>query len=123
MLGKLIDDLTMGRIKLENLISWFYLILAIIFEVSGTSCMKLSQEFTKLVPSILIFVFYGLCLTFLTLSLRTIPVSIVYSIWAGLGTLLIASISVIWFDESLTVIKVVSMLLIVLGILGLNWES
>ena len=119
----MIDDLTMGRIKLENLISWFYLILAIIFEVSGTSCMKLSQEFTKLVPSILIFVFYGLCLTFLTLSLRTIPVSIVYSIWAGLGTLLIASISVIWFDETLTVIKVVSMLLIILGIIGLNWES
>lgn len=109
-------------IKLEKLISWFYLILAITFEVSGTTCMKLSQEFTKLIPSIFIFVLYGLCLTFLTLSLRTIPVSIVYSIWAGLGTLIIAVISVIWFDETLTLIKIISMFLIIVGIAGLNWQ-
>ncbi len=102
------------------LISWLYLIAAIIFEVSGTTCMKLSEEFTKIVPSIFIFVFYGLCLTFLTLSLRTIPVSIVYSIWAGLGTLVIATISVIWFNESFTLIKIISMSFIIIGIIGLN---
>jgi small multidrug resistance pump len=75
------------------LISWLYLIAAIIFEVSGTTCMKLSEEFTKIIPSIFIFVFYGLSLTFLTLSLRTIPVSIVYPIWAGLGTLIIVGLT------------------------------
>jgi small multidrug resistance pump len=55
--------------------------------------MKLSEEFTKIIPSIFIFVFYGLSLTFLTLSLRTIPVSIVYPIWAGLGTLIIVGLT------------------------------
>jgi small multidrug resistance pump len=102
------------------LISWLYLIAAIIFEVSGTTCMKLSEEFTKIIPSIFIFVFYGLCLTFLTLSLRTIPVSIVYSIWAGLGTIAIATISIIWFNESFTLVKIISMSLIIMGIIGLN---
>lgn len=102
------------------LTSWLYLIAAIIFEVAGTTCMKLSQEFTKIIPSMLIFVFYGLCFMFLTLSLRTIPVSIVYSIWAGLGTLIIAIISVIWFHESFTMIKIISMSLIIMGVIGLN---
>jgi small multidrug resistance pump len=102
------------------LISWLYLIAAIIFEVSGTTCMKLSEEFTKIVPSIFIFVFYGLCLIFLTLSLRTIPVSIVYSIWAGLGTIAIAIISIIWFNDSFTLVKIVFMSLIIIGIIGLN---
>jgi small multidrug resistance pump len=102
------------------LISWLYLIAAIIFEVSGTTCMKLSEEFTKIIPSIFIFVFYGLCLTFLTLSLRTIPVSIVYSIWAGVGTLIIVAISVIWFHESLTVVKIISMSFIIIGVISLN---
>ncbi|WP_438501828.1 SMR family transporter [Cuspidothrix issatschenkoi] len=55
--------------------------------------MKLSEEFTKIIPSIFIFVFYGLSLTFLTLFLRTIPVSIVYPIWAGLGTLIIVGLT------------------------------
>jgi small multidrug resistance pump len=55
--------------------------------------MKLSEEFTKIIPPIFIFVFYGLSLTFLTLSLRTIPVSIVYPIWAGLGTLIIVGLT------------------------------
>jgi small multidrug resistance pump len=105
------------------LISWLYLIAAIVFEVSGTTCMKLSAEFTKIVPSILIFVFYGLSLIFLTLSLRTIPMSIVYSIWAGLGTLIIASISAIWFHESFTFVKILSMSFIILGIIGLNFAE
>ncbi|MEI6445919.1 MAG: multidrug efflux SMR transporter [Nostocales cyanobacterium ELA583] len=102
------------------LISWLYLIAAIVFEVSGTTCMKLSEEFTKIIPSMFIFVFYGLCLTFLTLSLRTIPMSVVYSIWSGLGTLIIATISVIWFHESLTLVKIISMSFIIIGIIGLN---
>ncbi|WP_234300891.1 DMT family transporter [Sphaerospermopsis aphanizomenoides] len=102
------------------LISWLYLMIAIIFEVSGTTCMKLSEEFTKLIPSILIFVFYGLCLTFLTLSLRKLEVSIVYAVWSGVGTLIITSIGIVWFRESFTLIKVMSIFLIIMGVIGLN---
>jgi small multidrug resistance pump len=94
--------------------------IAILFEVSGTICMKLSEEFTKIVPSIFIFVFYGLCLTFLTLSLRKLEVSIVYAVWAGLGTILISSIGVVWFRESFTVVKFISIFLIIVGVIGLN---
>jgi small multidrug resistance pump len=101
-------------------ISWIYLFAAIIFEVLGTTCMKLSQGFTKIVPSVLIFVFYGLCFSFLTLALKRIEVSVAYSVWAGLGTILIASIGIIWFRESVTFIKLMSIGLIIMGVIGIN---
>jgi small multidrug resistance pump len=101
-------------------ISWIYLFAAIIFEVLGTTCMKLSQGFTKIVPSVLIFVFYGLCFSFLTLALKRIEVSVAYSVWAGLGTVLIASIGIIWFSESVTFIKLMSIGLIIMGVIGIN---
>jgi small multidrug resistance pump len=101
-------------------INWIYLIAAILFEVSGTTCMKLSQGFTKTVPSVLIFIFYGLCFTFLTLSLKRLEVSVAYSVWAGLGTILVATIGIIWFRESATLIKLVSIALIIVGVIGIN---
>ena len=100
--------------------SWIYLIAAILFEVSGTTCMKLSQGFTKIGYSILIVVFYGLCFTFLTLALKKLEVSVAYSVWAGLGTVLIAIIGIIWFRESATFIKLLSIALIIMGVIGIN---
>jgi small multidrug resistance pump len=79
--------------------------IAIVFEIARITCMKLSEELTKLVPSILIFVLYGLCLTFLTLSLRKLEVSIVYAFWSGLGTIVVTSIGIVWFRESLYTYK------------------
>lgn len=102
------------------LTSWIYLILAILFEVSGTTCMKLSEGFTKIVPSVLIFVFYGLCFTFLTFALKKLEVSVAYAVWAGLGTILVALIGIIWFRESATFIKLVSISLIIIGVIGIN---
>ncbi|MFN6488334.1 MULTISPECIES: DMT family transporter [unclassified Nostoc] len=100
--------------------SWIYLLMAILFEVSGTTCMKLSQGFTKIVPSVLIFVFYGLCFTFLTLALKKMELSVAYSVWAGLGTILIALIGIVWFRESATLIKLVSIALVIIGVIGIN---
>ncbi|MEH2313611.1 MAG: multidrug efflux SMR transporter [Nostoc sp.] len=100
--------------------SWIYLIAAILFEVSGTTCMKLSQGFTRILPSVLIFVFYGLCFTFFTFALKRIEVSVAYSVWAGLGTVLIAIIGIIWFRESATFIKLMSIALIIIGVIGIN---
>ncbi|MBH8554721.1 multidrug efflux SMR transporter [Nostocaceae cyanobacterium CENA357] len=100
--------------------SWLYLIAAIIFEVSGTTCMKLSEGFTKTVPSILIFVFYGICFTFLTFALKRLEVSVAYAVWSGLGTTLIATIGVLWFRESFTPVKFLSIILIIIGVIGLN---
>jgi len=100
--------------------TWLYLTLAILLEVSGTTCMKLSQGFTKLVPSILLFVFYTLSMGMLTLALKKIDVSVAYAVWSGAGTALIATIGVLWFKEPLTALKLISLGLIILGVVGLN---
>jgi small multidrug resistance pump len=97
-----------------------YLLLAILFEVAGTTSMKLSNGFEKMTPSIFIFVFYIVSFVFLTLSLKRLEVSLAYAIWAGLGTFLIALIGVFFFQESMTVIKACSLLLIITGVIGLK---
>ncbi len=99
---------------------WIYLILAILLEASGTTCMKLSGGFTQIFPSIFMFIFYALCFSSLTLALKKIDISIAYAIWSGLGTFLIATIGVLWFKEPVTALKIISLGLIVLGVLGLN---
>jgi small multidrug resistance pump len=99
---------------------WLYLALAILLEVSGTTCMKLSEGFTKVVPSILLFVFYTLSFGMLTLALKRIDVSVAYAVWSGVGTALIATIGVLWFKEPITLLKLVSLALIVGGVVGLN---
>jgi small multidrug resistance pump len=97
-----------------------FLLLAILFEVSGTTCMKLSQGFTRLWPSIGLGVFYATSLAFLTLALKRIDVSVAYAVWSGLGTALIAVIGIAVFREPLTALKISSIVLIVLGVVGLN---
>jgi small multidrug resistance pump len=100
--------------------AYLYLLLAIVLEVCGTTSMKLSQGFTRLLPSVLIFVFYGLSFTLLTVVLKKIEVSIAYAIWSGVGTALIATLGILYFKESLTLLKLVSLALVILGVIGLN---
>ncbi|MFZ5865284.1 MAG: DMT family transporter [Thermodesulfobacteriota bacterium] len=103
--------------------SWIYLIIAILFEVAGTTSMKLSDGLTKLLPSILIFVFYSVSFTALTLCLRHLDVSVAYAVWSGLGTALIAAIGMAYFKEPLTIFKVFSIGLIVVGVICLNLSN
>ncbi|MFY9553656.1 MAG: multidrug efflux SMR transporter [Blastocatellia bacterium] len=100
--------------------TWLYLVLAILLEVSGTTCMKLSDGFTKVVPSILLFVFYTLSFGMLTLALKRLDVSVAYAVWSGVGTALIATIGVLWFKEPLTALKLISLALIIVGVVALN---
>jgi small multidrug resistance pump len=100
--------------------SWLYLVLAIVLEVSGTTSMKLSQGFTQMLPSMLMFLFYGLSLGALTLALKSIDVSVAYAVWSGLGTALIATVGVLWLKEPLNTLKIVSLMLIIIGVIGLN---
>ncbi len=99
---------------------WFYLTCAILLEIAGTTSMKLSHGFTKIVPSILIFVFYATSFVALTLALKKIDVSIAYAIWSGVGTALIAIIGIAYFREPATIVKILSILLIIIGVVGLN---
>lgn len=99
---------------------YFLLLLAIGFEVCGTTCMKLSQSFSKFLPSILIFVFYAMSFFFFTLALKGLDVSIAYAIWAGLGTALITIVGIFWFKESVNTLKMLSLFIVVVGVIGLN---
>lgn len=107
---------------MENKIglSWFYMMLAILTEVAGTTAMKLSEGFTQMKPSILIFLFYALSLTFLTLSLKRLELGFAYAIWSGIGTLLIFMIGIAFFHDAITPLKSVSLLFIIIGVLGLK---
>ena len=99
---------------------WIYLILGVIAEVSGATAMKMSQGFTRLIPSILIFIFYGLSLTLATLSLKSIKVGVAYAVWAGLGVAIISLISIFWFKETTSLIKTIAVLMILSGVIILN---
>jgi small multidrug resistance pump len=99
---------------------WLALAAAIALEVSGTISMKLSDGFTRLVPSVLIFVFYTASFAVLTLALKKIDVSVAYSIWAGVGTALIATVGILYFKETFSLMKVFSIFLIIAGVVGLN---
>ncbi len=100
--------------------SWFYLASAIVFEIAGTTSMKLSEGLTRLIPSILIFVFYGFSFLVFTMAIKKIDLSVAYAIWAGAGTALIAIIGIAHFREPLTLVKVVSIGLIIIGVAGLK---
>ena len=82
--------------------------------------MKLSDGFTKLLPSILMFVFYAASFAVLTLALKKIDVSVAYAVWAGMGTALIAAIGMLYFKEPFSALRVLSILLIIAGVVGLN---
>ena len=99
---------------------WFLLALAIALEAAGTTCMKLSGGFKEIVPSVLVFVFYGLSFTAFIYALKTIDLSISYAIWAGVGLALIAAIGILYFREPVTVPKMVFMGLIIIGVIGLS---
>ena len=80
---------------------YLYLAVAIVFEVIGTSALKASDTFTRLVPSLVTLTAYAVSFTFLALSLRAIPVGIAYAIWAGVGIVLIALVGWLWFKQPL----------------------
>lgn len=99
---------------------WVYLVLAISFEVAGTTFMKLSEGFTKTAPSVAMFLFYILSLVALTFALKKFEVSTAYAIWSGLGTALITVVGIVIFKESINIVKVLSIALIVIGVVGLQ---
>lgn len=102
---------------------WFFLAVAILLEVAGTMCMKLSDGFTRLIPSIMLFVFYAVSFAALTFSLKKIDLSIAYSVWAGVGTALVALVGMVYFREPLTMVKSASICLIIIGVVGLYLDK
>ena len=102
------------------MIGWVYLVSAIVFEVLGTTAMKLSEGFSKTMPSLAMGLFYLLSLGMLTLALKKFDVSVAYAIWSGLGTALITLIGIWYFKEPATLLKLGSIALIIIGVVGLH---
>jgi small multidrug resistance pump len=102
---------------------WILLIVAIVLEVAGTTNMKLSEGFSKFVPSMLVLFFYALSIIALTFAVNRLDVSVAYAVWSGMGTALVAVIGLWFFQESLTSVKVVALGLIVVGVMMLHLTS
>ena len=102
---------------------WLFLVIAILTEVVGTSLMKASQGLTRLVPTLFMFVLYGISFVFMALALKKIEVGIAYAIWSGLGTALIAMIGITWFRESFNLPKLAGLVLIIGGVVLLNLKG
>lgn len=102
---------------------YIFLIVSILFEIIGSACLKLSEGFTNLVPSLLLILFYGLSFTFIIFALKTISLSVGYSIWAGLGTAGAAIVGVFLFQETLSGINFVGLLVIISGVILMNMKT
>ena len=103
--------------------AWLLLAIAILAEVIGTSALKASAGFSRLVPSAVVVAGYGTAFYFLSLTLRHIPVGIAYAVWSGAGTVLIALIGVIAYRQKLDPAAILGISLIVAGVLVLNLFS
>ena len=97
-----------------------YLALAIIAEVVATSALKSSQEFTRLMPSVVVILGYGIAFYLLSLVLKTIPIGVAYAIWAGVGIALVTIVSAILFKQMPDAPAVIGIALIVSGVVVIN---
>ena len=102
---------------------WIFLILAIVSEVIATSFLKSTEGFTKLWPSIIVLVGYCAAFYFLSLTLDTIPIGVVYAIWSGVGIAAIAIVSVFVFDQKIDLAGFIGMGLIIAGVIVLRLFS
>lgn len=102
---------------------WAWLFLAILLEVAATVFLKLSDGFTKFAPTAVMAVLYLLSFLPMALALRGMDVGVAYAVWSAVGTSALAIIGMLLFKESVSVLKVVSIVLIVVGVISLNLSS
>ena len=103
--------------------SYFYLALAIAAEVAGTSLLKATEEFTKLVPTTLLIIFYAMSFWLMTLALRDLPLGVVYAVWSGLGIVLVAIIGALVYKEMPDLGSIIGMALIISGVVVMHLFS
>lgn len=93
---------------------------AILFEVSGTVMLRLSDGMSKLAPAVAVVVFYGASFYFLALVIKRIDIGVTYAVWAGAGTAIVAVVGVLIWDEPVNALKVASIVAVIAGVIGLN---
>lgn len=100
--------------------AYVFLLGAILSEVAGTLALKFSDGFSKLVPSVIVVIAYALSFFLLSYALKKLGIGTAYAIWSGLGTALVVMMGIILFKEDASLIKILSVMLIILGVIGLN---
>ncbi|QDL54492.1 DMT family transporter [Rhodoferax aquaticus] len=103
--------------------NWFYLAAAIVFEVIATSALKATEGFTRLWPSSMVVVGYGLAFYFLSLTLRQTPIGVAYAIWSGVGVVLVSIAGWVLYQQRLDAAAVIGIAFIITGVLVLNLFS
>ncbi|HHV49951.1 MAG TPA: multidrug efflux SMR transporter [Rhodocyclaceae bacterium] len=99
---------------------WFYLGLAIVFEVIATTALKATTGFSRLWPSLLVVTGYAGAFYFLSLSLRSVPIGVAYAVWSGAGVALIALLAWLVHGQALNLAACAGIALIVAGVIVLN---
>jgi len=102
---------------------WIYLITAILAEVVATSSLKLSEGFTRLVPSIIVVVGYSISFYFLSLALKFIHLGMAYAIWCGVGVMLVTLVGWFFYKQSVDIPAIIGITLIFAGVLAINLFS
>jgi small multidrug resistance pump len=100
--------------------TYLFLIGAIFCEVAGTMLLPISQNFTKLIPTSLLTIFYLTAFYLLTFVVNKLPIAIVYATWSGLGIFTIALLGYIFFRQNISWQGIIGLLLIVLGVIMVN---
>lgn len=103
--------------------AWVYLAIAGLFECGWAIGLKYTDGFTKLVPSLLTVTAMAISFWLLSTAMKTIPVGTAYAVWTGIGAVGVAILGMVLFDESRDIMKVICLLLIVSGIVGLKLIS
>ena len=103
-----------------TIIAYGYLAIAIICEVVGTTFLVKSEQFTRLVPTLIMGVLYVISFYLLTQAIKTIPLGIAYALWGGLGIVLTSLVGVFFFKQSLDAAAVVGIAMIVGGVVVMN---
>jgi small multidrug resistance pump len=99
---------------------WLALAIAIAAEVIATSAMKASNEFTQLVPTLIGVVGYGTAFYFMTINMRVLPIGIMYTIWSGMGIVLISIVGWLVYKQNLDAPALIGMALIIAGAVIIN---
>ncbi len=100
--------------------AWVYLVLAGIFECGWAIGLKYADGWTKLVPSVLTVIAMATSFWLLSAAMKTIPVGTAYAVWTGIGTVGVAILGMVLFEESHDIMRIICLLLIVAGIAGLK---
>ena len=100
--------------------TYIFLFGAILFEVAGTMLLPVSQNFTKLTPTLALAIFYLTAFYLLTFVTNKLPIAIVYATWSGLGIFTIAILGYIFFEQTLTWQAILGLFLIIIGVILVN---